>query len=123
MRNPKRTAATAAALMIGLTLVAALGVVGTSLKASINHDVDKTAKAELILTGRATSPTGFSPPAADAVRAVPGVPPASEFGAGRARINGGVHYITPIDPATIGKTLDLGVRSGSRAPPHNTPTF
>jgi putative ABC transport system permease protein len=34
MRNPRRTAATATALMIGLTLVIAMSVFGSSLKAS-----------------------------------------------------------------------------------------
>ena len=35
LRNPRRTAATAAALMIGLALVAAVGVLGSSLKDSV----------------------------------------------------------------------------------------
>ncbi len=34
MRNPRRTSSTAAALMIGLTLVVSMGVFASSLKAS-----------------------------------------------------------------------------------------
>ena len=42
-RNPRRTAATASALMIGLTLVSMMSVFGASAKAS----VDKSINAEL----------------------------------------------------------------------------
>jgi putative ABC transport system permease protein len=41
-RNPRRTAATAAALMIGLALVGAIGVIGASAKASIQGLVQGT---------------------------------------------------------------------------------
>lgn len=41
-RNPRRTAATAAALMIGLALVGAIGVIGASAKASIKDLVQGT---------------------------------------------------------------------------------
>jgi putative ABC transport system permease protein len=46
MRNPRRTAVTAAALMIGLSLIAALSVVGNSLKASVDKLFANTVKAE-----------------------------------------------------------------------------
>ena len=38
VRNPRRTAATAAALMIGLALISAVTVLGSSLKASVGQD-------------------------------------------------------------------------------------
>jgi putative ABC transport system permease protein len=71
LRNPRRTAATASALMIGLALVSAINVMSSSAKASVASQVDKTFAADYMVT--ATSP-GFSPAEpAKAVRAVPGV--------------------------------------------------
>ncbi|MEZ0066300.1 putative ABC transport system permease protein [Streptacidiphilus sp. MAP12-20] len=49
LRNPRRTSATASALMIGLALVASLSVVGSSLAASFDAQIDKTIGADLIV--------------------------------------------------------------------------
>ena len=40
LRNPRRTAATASALMIGLTLVAMMSILGASMKASFDKVID-----------------------------------------------------------------------------------
>jgi putative ABC transport system permease protein len=114
MRNPKRTASTAAALMIGLSLVASMGVLAASLKASINKSVDKSGRAELILTDP-TGNTTLSPAAAEALRGKPGVDAVSEIGYGSAKIDGSRHYVSPIDPTTIAKTVDIEVNKGSLA--------
>ncbi|RKN35171.1 ABC transporter permease [Streptomyces hoynatensis] len=50
LRNPRRTGATASALMIGLALVAGLSVVGSSMVASATEQVDKSLGADYILT-------------------------------------------------------------------------
>ena len=49
-RNPRRTATTAAALMIGLALVSTALVVGESVKATIGSTFEQSAKAEYYLT-------------------------------------------------------------------------
>ena len=41
MRNPRRTSSTAAALMIGLTLVVSMGVFASSLKASFGDVISR----------------------------------------------------------------------------------
>ena len=52
VRNPSRTAATAAALMVGLTLVTAVAVLGNGLRASVNDAVDKQLHgADYVLAG------------------------------------------------------------------------
>jgi putative ABC transport system permease protein len=51
VRNPRRTAATAFALTMGLLLVSAIGVVGASTKSSINSLIDNDVRADYILTG------------------------------------------------------------------------
>jgi putative ABC transport system permease protein len=49
VRNPRRTAATAAALMIGLALISAVTVLGSSLKASVAKTVAGAVTADFIL--------------------------------------------------------------------------
>ncbi|MGW7516692.1 ABC transporter permease [Streptomyces sp. NPDC054796] len=49
LRNPRRTGATAAALMIGLALVASLSVVGSSMVASASDELDKSVGTDFIV--------------------------------------------------------------------------
>ncbi|MDI9836176.1 ABC transporter permease [Streptomyces sp. KAU_LT] len=49
LRNPRRTGATGAALMIGLALVACLSVVGSSMVASATSELDKSVGADFIV--------------------------------------------------------------------------
>jgi putative ABC transport system permease protein len=76
LRNPRRTAVTSAALMIGVTLVSAASVIGASFTTTIHQSVDEVVGAELILsTGFQGVPgeAGFSDQAVQQVRAIPGV--------------------------------------------------
>ncbi len=51
VRNPRRTAATAFALTLGLLLVSAIAVVGASAKKSVDTIVDNDVTADYVLTG------------------------------------------------------------------------
>ncbi len=61
VRNPRRTAATAFALTVGLLLVSAIGVVGASTKANLDSIIDTSVKGDFIITGTDNQPL---PPAA-----------------------------------------------------------
>ena len=56
MRNPRRTASTAAALMIGLALVSFIAIFGASVKDSFASAIDDQTRADFIL-----SPKNFQP--------------------------------------------------------------
>ncbi|MGV5047148.1 ABC transporter permease [Rhodococcus pyridinivorans] len=70
-RNPRRTAATAFALTLGLMLVSVIGVFGSSAKASVDALVDNGVEADFMLTG--PQMFGVPAPAAEAVRGVDGI--------------------------------------------------
>ncbi|MEW2489364.1 FtsX-like permease family protein [Streptomyces sp. NPDC048411] len=72
LRNPRRTGATGAALMIGLALVACLSVVGSSMVASATEELDKSVGADFIVQPSGTRQP-IVPQAAKALEAVPGV--------------------------------------------------
>lgn len=59
-RNPRRTAATAFALTLGLMLVAIIGTLGASFKSTIDKAVNDEVKAPIIVTG--TTNSGALPP-------------------------------------------------------------
>jgi putative ABC transport system permease protein len=67
LRNPRRTGATAAALMVGLALVAGLSVVGDSMVASATGQMDKSVGADFIIQSGNGNP--ISPAAAKAIHA------------------------------------------------------
>ncbi|MFJ3925486.1 ABC transporter permease [Streptomyces sp. NPDC090022] len=71
LRNPRRTGATAAALMIGLALVACLSVVGSSMVASATEELDKTVGADYMVTADNGQP--MMPQAEQAVRTSKGL--------------------------------------------------
>ena len=113
MRNPRRTASTAAALMIGLTLVVSMGVFASSLKASFSDILGDSTNADLYLTTASSQAEGYSPEASKAAAAVAGVRLVSPTGFGEARIAGEPTFYSSVDPATAEAALDLDVSSGS----------
>ncbi|MFJ7155915.1 ABC transporter permease [Streptomyces sp. NPDC101118] len=56
LRNPRRTGATGAALMIGLALVACLSVVGSSMVASATEELDRSVGADYIVSSQTGQP-------------------------------------------------------------------
>ncbi len=111
MRSPRRTAATAAALMIGLGLVSFVSIVAASVKASVNATLERTLRADLILTS--SSFAGFSPQLAADLRRLPQVGVVSEVRFGQARVGGGTVQVVGIDPATIERVVAPDVAAGS----------
>ncbi|MGW0560165.1 ABC transporter permease [Streptomyces sp. NPDC003016] len=71
LRNPRRTGATGAALMIGLALVACLSVVGSSMVASATEELDKSVGADFIIQSGPSGP--IVPRAEKALRAAPDI--------------------------------------------------
>ncbi|WP_031188721.1 MULTISPECIES: ABC transporter permease [Streptomyces] len=71
LRNPRRTGATAAALMVGLALVAGLSVAGASAAVSVGRQIDRTLGADFVVQNASFAP--FSGEITERVRATPGV--------------------------------------------------
>ena len=70
VRNPRRTAATAAALMIGLARISAVTVLGSSLKASVAKTISGAVGADFVLN---TQSSGFPDAALQQAAQQPGV--------------------------------------------------
>ena len=111
MRNPRRTASTAMALVIGLTMVAAVAVFAASLKASFG-DVLGSTKADLYVLTPTSQSEGFSHEVIAEVAAVEGVELISPSGFGMAEIAGAGQPFGSIKPETAVKVMDLGMVEG-----------
>jgi putative ABC transport system permease protein len=114
-RNPSRTSATAAALMIGLTLVVSMGVFASSLKASFGDVLSDQTNASLYVVTSSTQAPGFSPAVIDAVQDVEGVDQVSPSGWGQARFDGEDSSFSSVDPTNAEDVMNLGVTEGSLA--------
>ncbi|MEU4094581.1 FtsX-like permease family protein [Streptomyces sp. NPDC026673] len=77
LRNPRRTGATAAALMIGLALVAGLSVVGSSMVASATDQLDKSVGADFIIASDSGQP--ITPQIERAIKAAPGLAHVTDY--------------------------------------------
>ncbi len=112
-RNPRRTSSTAAALMIGLTLVVSMSVFASSLKASFGEVIGDKTGADLFVTGASAQGPGYSPTVLDAVKDVEGVETVTPNGWGMARFAGFDASYSAIDPATAGDLMRLELSEGS----------
>ena len=115
MRNPNRTAATAAAVMIGLGLITFVAILGQGLRASFEDAVNKLFVGDYALTASNTyNPLTIE--AEKALRGTPGVEAVSGVRAGSGRYLGGVHNLTAVEP-NMNKVIRLDWKEGSAAVP------
>ena len=113
VRNPGRTASTAAALMIGLTLVTVVAVLGAGMRRTVESAVTDQVTAAYILDGNDGAP--FEAAEGDALAKVPGVNTASHVRVDKALVNGKEKDVTGVDPATIARFYRFKWTDGSDA--------
>jgi putative ABC transport system permease protein len=115
MRNPRRIAASASALMVGTGVVALFTTFGASLEATIDDAVDTQFAGDLVVVQNFDSGTTMSPQLAAAIDDLPEVATSVGAAEATARLDG--HDVEPmaIDLARLDGVLDLGVTQGSAA--------
>jgi putative ABC transport system permease protein len=113
LRNPGRTASTAAALMIGLTLVTVVAVLGAGMRTTVESAVTDQVDAPYIVDG--TDGLPFEAAEGDALARVPGVTTASHVRIDKALVAGEEKDVTGVDPATIARFYKFDWTDGSDA--------
>ncbi|MBL1082137.1 ABC transporter permease [Streptomyces actinomycinicus] len=111
LRNPRRTAATASALMIGLTLITGMTVMAASLQMSIDKMASAAIRADYVVSMANRGP--LSPDVARKVASADGVTLSSPLRNGESRIDGDTEFLTGVDGSAIGELTDLKVTDGS----------
>ena len=107
MRNPKRTAATASALMIGVGLVGFITILAASTRASINGTIDKAFTGDLAIDSGTFDVGGLDPALARRINALPEVDVATGLRLGTAEVNGEVTTLQGVDPATAFEIVNV----------------
>ncbi len=114
VRNPRRTAQTASALMVGLALVSAMAVFGASLSDTITSGVDHATNADLILTS-AGRHAGFSSVVPAVAAKAEGVTAETTVYRGQFQVQGSVQVLTGVATRNLSDTVTLTMTSGSHA--------
>ncbi|GAA2475515.1 ABC transporter permease [Streptomyces longisporus] len=115
LRSPKRTAATASALMIGVAVVSLFTVFGASLKATMDQTVSRSFAGDVAVSTPSfgAGGSGLSPRLAGAIQQLPEVDTAVGLGRGVAKVDGRGRALTVTDPVALERTFDLGKVDGS----------
>jgi putative ABC transport system permease protein len=115
VRNPARTASTAAALMIGLTLVSFVAVFGKALLASDESALRKQLGTSHVITSQ-SGWDAVPPGAGEAAAGADGVVVSSSIRGDRAQLLGGGEIdVSGVDPTTIGRAYRFEWVEGSAA--------
>jgi len=115
MRNPKRTSATAAALMIGVGLVGFITVFASSAKESLRRSVTESLTADLVVDSGSFGFGGLSPDLAARLAELPEVAAASGTRFGAFQVGDSTESLVAVDPAADASFVDRGVVAGSLA--------
>lgn len=115
MRNPGRTAATASALMIGVTLVGLVTILASSTQTTADRLLADRFRADLILIPGSFSSFGFSPEVARRVAAVEGVEVAAPLRRGQILIGDDTRLIAAGPPEELDRVVRYVVEAGSIA--------
>ena len=111
LRNPRRTAATASALMIGLTLVTTMSIAGSSAKASVDQTVEKSFLGDIVISNAIGQ--GFSTEIATMAAEEPGVKSVTRVRTVVTRRDGDRTFLAAVDPATISAVFRVDLSAGS----------
>jgi putative ABC transport system permease protein len=103
-RAPRRTAAAATALTVGVAIVTLFTIFATSLGEAARANVAQTFTGDLVVTAGSSGPAPadqFSPAVAARVAALPGVAAAVPAGRGQVLLDGDPAKVTVADPAAL----------------------
>jgi putative ABC transport system permease protein len=110
-RNPKRTASTAAALMIGLALVTLFTVLASSLKESATAAVERSLKADYIVNTPTFS--GFSRDVARRFRRSPKFGAVAEFRQGAFGLKGRAQQLSGVNISDVLQVTEIPISAGA----------
>ncbi len=111
LRNPRRTTATASALMIGLALACTMSIIGASAKASVDRTIEENFIGSYVVGSAFGQP--FSPQVADKIARVPGVTKVVRQRFAFIEADGGRSSVTGVVPSQLS---DFGLKLTAGSP-------
>ena len=114
-RHPRRTSATATALVLGVAVVSLITVFATSFATSLERQVDEGFAADLSVNTAAFGGERLSPAVTEELRRVPEVEDAVALGGGPALVDGRRAEVTATDLDLLDRAVRLTILEGSLA--------
>jgi putative ABC transport system permease protein len=112
LRNPRRTAATASALMVGLALMTMMSILGSSASASTDAAIEESLTSEFVVSNAVGTP--FSTDVADQIRELDGVETVASLRYGYPELEaGGTAWLAAIDPQDFSDVMDVPMAAGT----------
>lgn len=111
-RNPRRTAATASALMVGLALVALIAILADSFKTSIDDTLERAMRADFLIQSSSFAAPVISPRLARDLAERPELAAVAPFRFGQFRRGEHNGFIVGTDPRALEQTADIGIVAG-----------
>ena len=113
IRNPKRTASTAAALMIAVTLIGFITIFADSAKASVDQSINQNFNGDFLIDSQTFGQGGLPVTMADELNDLPEVQDAAGVRVGQAQIAFGAETVAGVDPVVIFDVVDVGDIEGN----------
>jgi putative ABC transport system permease protein len=110
MRNPRRTAVTASALVIGVALVGLTATFGASAKASVRRDTASGLRADFVV--KTDGFAGFSTDVAERIATLPAVDTVVPLQIADAAVGDTVDTVGAADPQLLDRVVSLDFTSG-----------
>jgi len=105
-RNPKRTSATAAALMVGVAVVSLIAIVAESAKAAV-RDMVETSEMDFLIGTQSMGFGGFTPAVSQRVSALPEVEVVTGLRMGQMQVEGRTRQVMGIHPRGFAALWDV----------------
>ncbi len=112
-RTPRRTAATASALTVGIALVSLVTLMASSIDATTAALIADRFRADLVVQPTGFGGAGLSPALGDALEELPEVASVARIRRGPAKLGDDVVFVGATDLATVSEALDFEVVAGS----------
>lgn len=112
-RSPRRTAATASALMVGLALVGLTLVLADSLKTTASILLEERFQADLVISPAGFGGSRLSPELAIRVAELPEVRLASAVRGGQVEVEDETRLLIGVDPSTLEELVSFTVIEGA----------
>ena len=111
LRNPRRTAGTAAALMIGLSLISIVAILASSVQKSAINGIEGSVRADFVLITPNVEP--FTPDALSGLGSASAIETTTSASVGTISVGGALKKVYGIDPKTWTQLVRTTVISGN----------
>ena len=112
-RSPRRTAATASALMVGLALVGLTLVLADSLKTTASILLDERFQADLVISPAGFGGSRLSPELALRVAELPEVKLTSAVRGGQVEVEDETRFLIGVEPSTLEELVSFTINEGA----------